>query len=216
MPNWVSQTVTITGSEEEIAKLREQVKQPVTRKWAEKDYNQETQRWEIVGVKEEVDNSIFSFWNIVKPEDEILDVYFGLIDDKPKIEGLSVLDEVSLELSVSNGWYAWNCRNWGTKWDACDVDELYNSPTHIAYNYNTAWSPSLPAIEELSRQYPTLTISIDYEEEQGWGGEIAFLNGEVTYQDQYDTPTSHAEFVERGNECHCSGYGEPVFSDCPK
>jgi len=216
VPNWVSQTVTITGSETEISKLREQVKQPVTRKWADKKYNEETKSWEVVGVKEEVDNSIFSFWNIIKPADEILDVYFGVIDDKPKIEGLSIADKIVLELASSNGWYEWNCRNWGSKWDACDVDESYSSPTHLAYNYNTAWSPSLPAIEELSRQYPTLTISVDYEEEQGWGGEIAFLNGEVTYNDEYDIPTSHAEVEERGNGCWCNGLDDKVFADCPE
>jgi hypothetical protein len=216
MPNWVSQVVTITGSAEDVAKVMEQVSQPFTNKWVDKEYNQETQKWDIINLKEKVEVPVFSFWNIVKPADELLDTYYGLVSDKPDTEGLSVSDKITLEMEVSNGWYSWNCRNWGSKWDACDVDVLYKEPTTVAYNYNTAWSPSLPAIEQLSLQHPELTIHIEYEEEQGWGGEVAFLNGLVTYKNEYDIPTSHAEVEERGNECVCYGYEEKVFADCPE
>ena len=215
MPNWVHQTVTITGSEDEIVKVKEQVSKPYVHKWAKKEYNNETQKWEVVGLEEESVNSPFSFWNIIKPADDILDVYYGVIDDKVKIEGLSIIDQIHLDFAGSNGWYEWNCRNWGSKWNACDTDFTVDEATHLTYVYNTAWSPSLEALQELSRQYPELTVHIDYLEEQGWGGERSYKGGEVTYSLEYDIPESHAEVEERGNECFCAGLDEKVFDDCP-
>lgn len=46
----------------------------------------------------------------------------------------------------AQGWYNWNCANWGTKWDICDpqdgmVDGQYEC------NFNTAWAPPIEAIE---------------------------------------------------------------------
>jgi hypothetical protein len=217
MPNWVHQTVTITGAEfaDEIAKLKEQVSKPYVHKWAEKSYNHEAKKWEFVGLKEENVESPFAFWNVIKPADDILDVYYGVIDDKIEIEGLGILDKVLLDLAGSNGWYEWNCRNWGTKWSASGIDVTVDEPTHLTYVYNTAWSPSLEVVQELSRQYPNLTFSIDYVEEQGWGGERAYKGGEVTYSLEYDIPESHAEVVERGNECFCYADDYKPFADCP-
>jgi hypothetical protein len=198
MPNWVSQTVIITGSAEDVAKLKDQVSQPYTQKWVDRDFNQETQKWDIINLKEQIQVPVISFWNIIKPADEILDAYYGV------------------EEGNKDHWYDWNIANWGTKWDACNAEILMESETSVEYHYDTAWSPSLEVIQTLSCQYPNLTVSVNYEEEQGWGGEIAFLNGGVTYKDEYDIPTSHAEIEERGNECWCGGREEKVFADCPE
>ena len=217
MPNWVNQTVTISGLADEIAKVKEQVSGYYVRQWVEKKYNDETKSWEFVELKGKVEKPVFSFWNIIKPADEMLDVYHGVTNDDNDslIEGLSITDKVMLELATSNGWYAWNCRNWGSKWDACDVDNTVDEPTYLAYVYNTAWSPSLEAIQELSRQYPQLTVHIDYEEEQGWGGERSYKGGDVVGVIEYDIPESHAEVEERGNECYCYGDDYKPFADCP-
>ena len=214
MPNWVYQSVTITGSEQDLANLREQVSKPYINKYTDKEYNKETQAWDIITLKEEEEKSPFSFWNIVKPADEILDVYYGLVDDKPKIADLTIRDKVLLELETSNGWYAWNCRNWGTKWGACDVDFKQPDETTLIYTYNTAWSPSIPALLSLSSQYPAVTIEICYEEEQGWGGEMTIVNGETIGEREYDIPKSHADFVERDQECHFCLLEDPA-EDCP-
>jgi hypothetical protein len=217
MPNWVHQTVTITGSEfaDEIAKVKEQVSKPYVNKWADKNYNHQTDTWEFVSLKEETVESPFSFWNIIKPADELLDEYYGVTTKSTLSEGLSILAKVAVEMATSNGWYEWNCRNWGSKWNACDIDVTVDEPTHLTYVYNTAWSPSLEAIQELSRQYPNLTFSIDYVEEQGWGGERSYKGGEVTYSLEYDIPESHAEVEERGNECFCYADDYKPFADCP-
>ena len=114
-------------------------------------------------------------------------------------------------------WYNWCCNNWGTKWDF-GKDE-YHDPAEIVnhevdISFNTAWSPPLPAIEQLSLQYPELEMTLEYEEEQGWGGEMTIVNGETIGEREYDIPTSHADFVERDQECHFCLFETPA-EDCP-
>ncbi len=139
-------------------------------------------------------NPVISFWNITKPTD--LEAYSG------------------------EGWYYWNNENWGTKWDISVPDEGYaetrisvDEETLLAYEFQTAWSPPLPVIRDLSIQYPEAQINLSYEEEQGWGGEMQFNNGEHTQIREYDIPSSHAEMIERRGECYCEPPDFP-FDDC--
>ena len=46
----------------------------------------------------------------------------------------------------SRNWYDWSIENWGTKWDACDVNT--EKRTVI---FNTAWDFALPVIRELAK-----------------------------------------------------------------
>jgi hypothetical protein len=51
--------------------------------------------------------------------------------------------------SDSPNWYDWCCNNWGTKWDACNVDyEEYDGI--VTFAFDTAWSPPLPVYEALA------------------------------------------------------------------
>jgi len=109
-------------------------------------------------------------------------------------------------------WYNWNTHHWGTKWDACSVD-VEQEPGVLRYWFNTAWSPPLPFVEAFAKTYADLDCTFDYEEEQGWGGQIVVADGELVSHDQYDIPESHAEMVRRGRECFCDDE-DAVFDDC--
>lgn len=37
-------------------------------------------------------------------------------------------------------WYAWNCENYGTKWDACDATFEQDDNEVLMVSFNTAWS----------------------------------------------------------------------------
>ena len=51
--------------------------------------------------------------------------------------------------SDSPNWYDWSCDNWGTKWDACNVDyEEYDGI--VTFAFDTAWSPPIPVYEALA------------------------------------------------------------------
>jgi hypothetical protein len=193
MPNWVYNTLSIEADAETIVKIKNQLNASFTTMI---DNNLTT-----------YNNPVIALWNMVKPTD--LEAY----GNQPDFRDPS-------KLLMGKDWYSWNNHNWGTKWDIAVSDEGYsettmtiNEETALGYYFQTAWSPPLPAIKELSLQFPQATISIEYEEEQGWGGEIEFKNGEHTQIKEYDIPSSHAEMIERRGECYCSPPDFP-FSDC--
>ena len=50
-------------------------------------------------------------------------------------------------------WYDWNCQNWGTKWDACNVEITRDDEDYLEICFDTAWSPATPVIEKIRELY---------------------------------------------------------------
>ena len=115
------------------------------------------------------------------------------------------------------GWYNWNVVNWGTKWDVAVSEDNEHSDTYIEgptengenlvvyYNFNTAWSPPVPALAKLSAQYPSLLFTLSYEEETGWGGEMELLRGEVI---------SEYDYQNKCRDCDSDDTMEYCENDC--
>jgi len=187
MPNWVYNGVTITDPSGS-GKHTSDIERLVAQVGAE--YSMDMPNSEG-GTSVVVTNEpLFSFWNIVKPTGEDLKEYY------------------------ESSWYEWNTTYWGCKWDASEVElDEYGSEKH--FRFATPWSPPLPVLAELSRQYPELEIELDWEEEQGFGGTFVFTNGNATETNSYDIPNSHADFIERDRECYCESFPEDAFADCP-
>jgi len=149
MPNWCNNTLIIEGDQEVINKLIEQAQEPHPQKfgWLDEDKKYQTE------VRTE--SSRFSFFNFVRPPQESIDSgeYFEARGwDGEKETGFT-----------ENNWYDWNIKNWGTKWDACEVMiDVFEEDTII--HFDTAWSPAVPAIKEIINQYPDLTFEYAYEE----------------------------------------------------
>jgi len=225
MPNWVFNSLVVSGEQSELDKMVAQLNQPFVKHFPEHKF----ENGEIVWVADEqhYDNPVFAFWNIVKPTDleayYETDVHKGSKNIKPN-DGESFMAEFVRSMKEDQDWYHWNCRNWGTKWDvAVDNKTEYpntiktvNDDGSILYQFETAWSPVGEVLMKLSEQYPTLNFDYEYEEEQGWGGACTFLGGEDIACDEYDSPMSHADHKERDKECICE-YGDPEngYEDCP-
>ena len=200
MPNWVYNNLTIApdpeagGTIKDVADLVEQVGKPYTIK---------TRDWKSGETTEQTVEEPFAFWNIARPEGEDLEKY----------------DESINTSGAMPYWYNWNCDNWGTKWDASDVEFTDHGADHKQYRFSTAWSPPIAVLESLSAQHPNLHIELEWEEEQGFGGTYVFRGGTGEETSYYDAPSSHADYVERGrqDECICSWSddGSYLFSDCP-
>ena len=125
------------------------------------------------------------------------------------------------------GWYKWNCDNWGTKWNACDV--VFNDCSidndhkpSIDYNFQTAWSPPeiimsthLPKLLK-KHKLNDIEITWTFIEEQGWGGIVAITYEGMIIDRQWDELTSHKEHMDYGHCCRCE-YEEDEslwFDDC--
>ena len=201
MPNWVFNHLTIDGSKEDIAKVKAQVGAVVKRKYKGVDE-----------VDEKIDEEpIFSFMNILPPPEDKLDEYHavhGYADGKKSGD-------------TEYNWYNFNVREWGTKWDARDVDLLEDDETYLHYKFDTAWSPPTEVIAKLAEQNPNLNLSLEYREEQGWGGEINFTGSSVEVVKEWDVPETHAEEIEVNND-YCwkcenfDGDYSDLYEDCPE
>jgi hypothetical protein len=85
-------------------------------------------------------------------------------------------------------WYAWNCANWGTKWDVCeqfieDYDIDSEEYGRVVFSFLTAWSPPEIFVEKLAKMYPELNFFLRYEEPgMGYSGILRMSNGEIKTQ----------------------------------
>ena len=209
MPNWVSNSVTIEGKPELVNQIKELVSRPyIMPVQANGDL--------AYTVEDKVIESEFSFWNIIKPTD--MEAYPKQPDfksDKPY---------------AGDDWYSWNNRNWGVKWDATNPELVYDEPNaenHVlVYNFDTAWGMPTPVLVELSRQFPSVLITNEYQEETGWGGESEFANGNELSESEYNWKCWECDYKELDEPPYCEvceydmcpscGNGEPMDEDRAK
>lgn len=198
MPNWVYNGLTIEGKPESVKALIAQMNKP---------FDQVQDNWNVVTQQMEkkvviYSNPVFAFHNIYNHiEAGITDeVYLG---QPPR----DITFEEQMQFKT-NDWYSFNVREWGTKWDVAvsddnkypdtNMEEAENGENYVVhYNFETAWSRPVPALQKLSAQYPTLLFTLSYEEETGWGGEMEILRGEVISESEYDNMCRECE----GTDC---------------
>lgn len=152
----------------------------------------------------------FNFANLVSIPEDKLEEYTGV---RGFVEGVAIGD-------TEYNWYNWNVNNWGTKWNALDVDvEAY--PDEICYRFNTPWSLPEGVILALADKCRGTGMTFEWfgEEEQGWGCEYYFDGNELHIVSEWDIPNCHADYVARGKDClsceYFAEYGEGRFDDCP-
>ena len=198
MPNWVFCNLSVSGEKDAVEQFDSEMRKPHPTFVAKPD-----EAWgHQDGMWQTTEGEKFSFWNAVAPTN--LEHYF-----------------------TGENWYNWNCANWGCKWDVDVEDEdSYESTDgsgdqNKMYRFDTAWSPPIEAFSAMCAKYTNLRFSLSYEEEQGWGGEVCSDDeGGIYVSEEYDIPSSHADYVARDREdsCNCmSGDDEEYwFDDCPR
>lgn len=224
MPNWVYSNITINGKPEDLIAFREKAGKPQPRGFKD-------------GVLEyeEGDDKVLSFWSFIQPTN--VEAYFASSSGE-KPEGYSEWDlatKMAHDLKfTSDGWYDWNVREWGTKWDACDSDiddHTEDKGPYLYYSFSTAWNIPEPVFRAMCEQHPELDFKFWSEEEQGWGGEYTSSgvdgaeDGEPTSTlllvNEWDSPNSHQDYVDRGVEENCNCESDPDdqeywYEDCPR
>jgi len=83
-------------------------------------------------------------------------------------------------------WYRWSIDNWGTKWDAYDVN-IQPTDNGAVITLDTAWSPPIPVINKIAELFPHLSIVHEFVDE-GWNfaGETRYEKGQPVYQKEGD------------------------------
>lgn len=241
MPNWVQTKLVITGDVDTLDRLARQVSQP----YDTEHYNHMTNTYD----KETVTGS-FLLWNIIKPDDldsyyervkneieweqrqkrtaepsepkqigEIMNEVFGNL---PKIDMSEISEKIAFEHQFGMGWYNWNIRNWGTKWELNGNSSVERTkPNELIYYLSSAWSPPVEALDNLAKQYPEVTMTLKaHDEGDMFACEIHWEGGCQTF-DQ-DLPINHYLFEELYGACWVCEEGSwseeeaRVHYSCPK
>lgn len=204
MPNWVSNQLNITGPKEELDRFQEQAGKAYATK--KQTFTDKGIDWEEDTYQEEL-----SFWNFIRPDEAILEEYFGPQPNHTLEQALR---------HEGNHWYDWNVRNWGCKWDAGYVHCDRDSDTKLVYTFETPWSTPEPVFQEMVTSYPKLDFEYRFLEEQGWGGEYHASGGLYWIVDEWDIPETHGARMDKIGYCHCQEIGEHddleyLYDDCP-
>ena len=82
-------------------------------------------------------------------------------------------------------WYNWRCINWGTKWDAYEIDVDSHGRDEVYFNFLTAWSPPVPVLLTLSKKFKSLEFRLDFaDEDLSYNlGFIIMKKGEIITED---------------------------------
>lgn len=124
---------------------------------------------------------------IVSESDYIQAVEHKIFNPNEKYVSLPITEKLKAKLSKKHGhtnWYDWCCNVWGTKWGAYDphIDEEGEQ-----YSFSTAWSTiNSEIITEFAKIIPNFTYN--WVEEQGYGAEMTYENGELMHEWSFDTP----------------------------
>ena len=198
MPNWATNLVTIEGDKDTLDEIQKRLATPY------KEYYRDIISREVV---ENERTGEFLLWNIRQPIN--LSAYWE--NDKPtKIseahksgEQEDIVASVLDDLAHGEGWYAWNVRNWGTKWEIGDA-YLSRTDTKLSYSFDTAWSPIIPAMDTLAKMYPDATMRISaYDESMDWAVTVEYINGVGM---ELEADITHEFLVdEMGDDCSRCG-----------
>jgi hypothetical protein len=217
MPNWVYNNLSVEGSEKDVKVFMEKARQPYETSHLEQ-FGENTGK-----VKKDITEGEILFWNFKQPEDK--EAYFAASDYKPEgYEEMSTQEKMAFSMQFKTaGWYDWNVREWGTKWEISGSKKKEESFTDgkgvVQYHFETAWSPANEVFEAMVEQHPELTFNFYCEEEQGWGVEFSGEDGQMGVVKEWGIPESHTDYVnlDRVLACVCANEEDSTewFEDCP-
>lgn len=223
MPNWVYNTLTIQGPKEQVDYIKDKLNQPF--EVMHDSWNMKTMQMEVT--TSTYSNPVFAFWNIHSPlEDGITMEEYVQQPDHSKIntDDPDWFAKAREHAMTQKDWYNWNTSNWGTKWDVAVSDDNEYPDTELlehmsdgedqwlVYKYNTAWSPAVSVLVKLSNLIPNCVLTLEFEEEQGWGGEYEIVKGEVTTKLEYENRCYACQSFDTLSYCE-EGCGE-FCSEC--
>lgn len=189
MPNWVTNIITMENVDEKmITTIKKFVK---------------GKRKELKDGKEIEEEIVFDFNKITAmPEKLEKTTSPSLPPNKKEFKNAFKYAEACIKWEKTskslikeygfNNWYDWRSANWGTKWNTESSIEFKNG-----FEFDTAWSCPLPALETLSKKFPTVSFKIEYaDEDMGVNcGEFTLVNGEIVEELIYEYDEESKRFA---------------------
>ena len=118
-----------------------------------------------------------------------------------------------IEKYWTDDWYTWSCDNRWCKWNSLeDVgDAINDNHTEICITFNSPWSPPEKWFAKLCETFPTIRMSLEYEEpgmwfewtmESDWRG--WYNDDQREYIAQCDHCDEKIEWTQRDDDLDCS------------
>ena len=102
--------------------------------------------------------------------------------DPLNFHSLCPVPEELVKAGYTEGAYRWELEHWGCKWGAGATEVVEDYAGCIIYEFDTAWSPPVPLVENLSRQWPQFSFILGYEEPgNGFQGLARAKNGKLDH-----------------------------------
>jgi len=146
--------------------------------------------------------SLQKFLAAITNADESITILKNLVPFPTELEGKDILDKEGnvFGKAFTDDGYSWCLRNWGTKWGDCETQITVNGD-YLVIRYETAWSPALEGLEQVSLLFPTLAFQTDWVEEGMQSiGAASFQNGNGSVHDVPDSDFPSLESDENGEE----------------
>lgn len=111
--------------------------------------------------------------------------------------GLNTEELIATQNMGHPTWYEWCCDNWGTKWNAYDIEILHTNPgtpdEECTILFDTAWSGVPTLMEKLSAEFPTVTFQYAYaDEDMGNNCGFGYLIGGGASMTDHDNGSEEA------------------------
>lgn len=133
MPNWSSNIVVIECTQD----TKEKIKSALAGVVKAKDLNG----------NEVTEDLAFDFNRLVPMPDKIFRGNLGT-EEREKYG--------------TDNWYDWSCENWGTKWNACQVELDESIDDELCYRFDTAWDAPRPLVSKLRDMMKQYNANVDW------------------------------------------------------
>tara|TARA_B100001029_G_scaffold171527_1_gene168426 strand:+ start:1093 stop:1686 length:594 start_codon:yes stop_codon:yes gene_type:complete len=185
MPNWCQNILDVEGPEEDVRNFKQAANGPT------QTYNEfgnfSGNSWPVhddIRLKAIVESmpdpgptEVFSFHALYPVPDDVRRMPY----DSHRARELASL----LGREVRGGGHEWENTHWGCKWGAQDAELVSEESAFLQYSFDTPWGPPMEFLEKVSKDWPTLCFTIDYEEPgMGFGGSAEFVEGDVTSSEE--------------------------------
>lgn len=210
MPNWCTQYGEVRGTNSELKRFVEAIRVEQTDEWkALADHNKSY--WSL--------NQLFPIPNELH---ETISGGYGRNEDGTKKPEQIALEEQQAENIVKYGfkdWYDWANANWDTKWGACNVEFDEDSFSEdncssIILSWESAWSPAVGLIRNISTQFPELIFGMHFTEEANFfAGFMVFHAGEMIAEGDHEMQgqPEYEDDDENYHEKYSEWQGDLIF-----
>jgi len=187
MPNWTGNTITLRGSKEKLAVF----KQKVAGENGAFDFNKlipmpkelrdTLAPTEVVPTQQEADERNAAehetLWKKNMGVDGVRFISEQEAARREKLYGRTP-DVGSFGNQPILNWYDWARKNWGTKWNACEV-EVEEYKDTLTYRFDTAWDCPRPLIKPIVSLAHELGLSIIWSADHEDGGYEDIFDSEM-------------------------------------